>query len=111
MGQHTLEISEANFEQEVLQSDKPVLVDFWAPWCGPCKALAPVIDELAADFDGRVKVTKVNTDDNVNVAQRYRISGIPSLLVFKNGEVVDQLVGAHQKAALSQMLEKHLSSN
>jgi len=105
-----LEITESNFEQEVKQASEPVLVDFWAPWCGPCKALAPVIEELATDFAGKVKVVKVNTDDNVSLAQNYRISGIPSLILFKNGEPVDQLVGNQKKSVLAELLEKHLQN-
>jgi thioredoxin 1 len=93
---NALEVTDASFEQDVKQSDVPVLVDFWAPWCGPCRSLAPVIDELAAEYDGKVKVVKINTDDNANTAQTYRISGIPSLLIFKNGEAVEQLVGVQK---------------
>lgn len=109
MGAAVLEVSDATFESEVKKSDIPVLVDFWAPWCGPCKTIAPIVEELAADFTGQVKVVKVNTDDNIKTAQEYRISGIPSLLIFKNGEPVEQLVGVHKKSTLSEMLTKHLS--
>ena len=104
-----LEVSDSSFEQEVKQSELPVLVDFWAPWCGPCKTVSPIIDELAEDYKGRVKVVKVNTDENIKTAQEYRISGIPSLLVFKNGELVDQVVGAQKKVALAGLIDKHLN--
>ena len=103
-----LEVSGSTFDAEVKQSDVPVLVDFWAPWCGPCRALAPVIEELAGDYDGKVKVVKINTDENVELAQNYKISGIPALLVFKNGEPVEQMVGNHKKSSLTEVLDKHV---
>jgi thioredoxin 1 len=105
-----LEVTDKTFEQEVKQADTPVLVDFWAPWCGPCKALGPVIDELATEYAGKVKIVKINTDENVETAQSFRISGIPSLLVFKNGEMVEQMVGLQKKSALSAVLDKHLTN-
>ena len=105
-----LEVNDTTFDQEVKQSDVPVLVDFWAPWCGPCRALAPVIDELAAEYQGKVKVVKVNTDENINTAQQFRISGIPSLLLFKGGELAEQLVGAQPKAKLAEMLNKYVNN-
>jgi thioredoxin 1 len=101
---NVMEVTDATFDAEVKQSTVPVLVDFWAPWCGPCRALAPVIDELAAEFEGKVKIVKMNTDENMQTAQEFRISGIPSLLFFKGGQVADQLVGVQQKSALATKL-------
>ncbi len=91
---HTIEIKEANFEREVLQSTQPVLVDFWAQWCGPCKMLAPLLDEIAVEQNGRAKVVKVNVDESPMLAQRYNIQSIPTLLYFAGGEVRDRTVGA-----------------
>ncbi|MBI2856228.1 MAG: thioredoxin [Chloroflexi bacterium] len=101
-------VSESEFEQEVLQADTPVLVDFWADWCAPCKMIAPSIDELAVELDGKVKFTKVDVDSNPQVAMKYGIRGIPTLLVFKGGSPVDQLVGAHPKATIKKRLEAAL---
>ncbi len=102
----TIEINEANFEQDVLQSKEPVLVDFWAEWCGPCKMLGPVLDEIATEQFGRVKVAKVNIDNNPTLAARYGIQSIPTLLYFSGGEVRDQTVGAIAKRAIVSKLEK-----
>lgn len=102
------EVTDATFEGEVLKSTLPVLVDFWAPWCGPCRAVAPVIEEIANEYNGKLKVLKLNTDENPKTAQSYRISGIPSLMVFKNGQPVEQVVGAVPKATLAQAIEKHI---
>lgn len=102
------EVTDASFESEVLKSDIPVLVDFWAPWCGPCRALAPVVEEIATDYTGKLKVFKINTDENPKTAQSYRISGIPSLIVFKNGQPVEQVVGAVPKGTISSAVDKHI---
>src|SRR3954467_602540 len=100
----TIQINETNFETEVLKSTQPVLVDFWAEWCGPCKALAPVLDEIATENGGRVKVVKVNVDENLSLVSRCGVRAIPTLLLFSGGKVVDQTVGAVGKKALSTKL-------
>ena len=103
----TLTFTDAAFDQDVLNSELPVLVDFWAPWCGPCRAMSPTVDAVAADYEGRIKVGKLNTDENQATAMRYQVRGIPTLLLFKGGRVVDQRVGAMPKAELVKMLSPH----
>ena len=103
-----LEITDANFQEVVLNSDRPVLVDFWATWCGPCRTVGSIVDELATDLEGKAIVGKVNVDDNSETPQTYGIRSIPALLIFKNGEVVDKLVGAVPKSQLLEKLEAHM---
>jgi thioredoxin 1 len=99
-----LELNNINFEVEVLKSDIPVLVDFWAPWCGPCKSIAPVLEELAKEFDGKVKIAKVNVDNNQSLAREYQVMSIPNLVFFKEGKKVDQLIGFLPKPELAKKL-------
>lgn len=100
--------TDSNFDAEVLQSPLPVLVDFWASWCAPCKAIAPTIDQLADEYDGKVKVGKVNVDENQAIASRYNIRGIPTIILFKGGQVIDNLMGAVPKSQLENLISKGL---
>ncbi len=104
---HPLEVTDATFQKEVLESQQLTVVDFWAPWCGPCRIIAPVIEELAGEYAGKVKFVKVNTDDNFESATRYGIRGIPTIGFFKGGKVVDTVVGAVPKQMLKQSIDKH----
>jgi thioredoxin 1 len=108
-GANTLDFTDATFDKDVLNSDVPVLVDFWAEWCGPCRMMTPTVDAIATDYAGKVKVGKVNVDENGGTAMRYNIRGIPTLLLFKGGKIVEQKVGAVGKPELQKMLEAHLS--
>ena len=106
-GQDTVVVSDSDFKTSVLESTETVLVDFWAEWCGPCKAIAPALDDLATRYKGKVKVAKLNVDDNQQTAQTYGIRGIPTLLVFKGGKVVEQIIGAVPKSRLEESFKKH----
>ena len=103
------DVTDGTFEAEVLKSDKPVLVDFWAPWCGPCRMVAPVVEELSEEYGGKVKFLKLNTDDNVNTAATYGIRSIPTLLMFKGGQPIDQIIGFRPKGDLKRVIDKALA--
>lgn len=105
----SLEVTDATFADEVLKADKPVLVDFWAPWCGPCRMVSPIVDEIGEELADRLKVVKINTDDNMQTAGSYGITSIPALYLFKNGEVVKQIIGARPKPALLEEIEPLLA--
>jgi len=108
MAHKAVEITDANFE-EIIQSDKPVLVDFWAEWCGPCKMIGPVVEELAGEYEGKAVIGKVNVDENATVSAKFGIRSIPTLLIFKNGQIVDKQIGAVPKAVLSKKLEAQIA--
>jgi thioredoxin 1 len=105
-----VELTDQNFEQEALNSEKPVMIDFWAEWCGPCKTIAPVVDELSQDYDGKAVIGKVDVDNNPQIAAKFGIRNIPTILFLKNGEVVDKSVGAVSKDVLQQKLDQQLSN-
>jgi len=108
MGANTIEITDTNFETEVVKATTPVLVDFWAAWCAPCRALSPTVDAIAEEYKGRVKVGKLDVDANGSTAARFNIRGIPTLLVIKDGQVKEQIVGAVDKSVITKALDKHL---
>ena len=108
MSEHIHHVTDGNFDDEVLQSQTPVLVDYWAEWCGPCKMIAPILDEIARDYEGRLQVVKVNVDENQTVPSKYGIRGIPTLMLFKNGAPVDTKVGALSKSQLTAFLDSKL---
>ena len=105
---NTNPVTDTSFKEEVLESNIPVLVDFWAPWCGPCRMVAPVVEDISKQYEGQVKVVKLNTDENPNVASQYGIRSIPTLMIFKGGERVDMVVGAVPKTTLANTLEKYI---
>ncbi|HMT11750.1 MAG: thioredoxin [Ignavibacteria bacterium] len=105
---HPIEFTDANFDQEVLKSDVPVLVDFWAVWCGPCKMIAPFVEELAGEYQGKVKIGKVDVDNNPNISMTYGIRSIPTILIFRDGKIADQIIGAVPKQAIAQKLDAQL---
>ena len=104
----TLPVTDTNFEEQVLKSTSPVLVDFWAEWCGPCRALAPKLEEIATEMQGRVTVVKINIDENPNSPAKYGVKGIPTMVLFKNGKEVEQMVGNQPKESIVSLLEKHI---
>jgi thioredoxin 1 len=106
--ENVVKLTDATFDTEVLQADTPVLIDFWAEWCGPCRMVAPIIDALAEDYDGRVKVAKLNVDENPQISRRFNIRGIPTLLLFKDGELKETAVGLRPKPQLEQLLDQYV---
>jgi thioredoxin 1 len=110
MSEHVTDVTDQSFESDVLQSDKPVLVDFWAEWCGPCKALAPTVSQLAMTYEGKAKFVKMNVDDNQQVPPRFGIKGIPTLILFKNGAEADRVVGNTTKDNISRMIDRALGA-
>ncbi|UZP68276.1 thioredoxin [Desulfovibrio mangrovi] len=101
-----VQVTDSNFEAEILKSNIPALVDFWAPWCGPCRAMGPVIDELASEFEGKVRIAKMNVDENPATPSKYGIRAIPTIILFKNGEVVEQITGAVSKSSIKDMISQ-----
>ncbi|MBD0372723.1 MAG: thioredoxin [Pyrinomonadaceae bacterium] len=109
MSEHVNEVSDSSFEKDVLQSDQPVLVDFWAAWCAPCRMLAPTVEAVAEKYAGNARVVKLNVDENPAISQRYGIKGIPTLILFKGGKEEERVVGATSKEAISRMIDKHVT--
>ncbi len=110
MSEHVREVSDENFEHDVIGASEPVLVDFWAEWCAPCRMIAPTVEAVAKEYEGRAHVVKLNVDDNPNVAQRYGIKGIPTLILFRDGKEAERIVGAVGKDSLSRLVEKHVGT-
>jgi thioredoxin 1 len=110
MSEYIEEVNDGNFEQLVLQSNRPVLVDFWARWCGPCRMLAPIVESLAKQYAGAAQVVKLNVDDNPSAVQRYRIQAIPTLVLFQNGEEKDRMIGVTTKEAIARTIDVHLGA-
>src|SRR3982751_2095125 len=110
MSEHVKEVTDSNFETDVLKSDQPVLVDFWAAWCAPCRMLAPTVEAVAEKYAGNARVMKLNVDDNPSVSQRFGITGIPTLILFKNGKEEERVVGATSEAAIYRVLDKHVAA-
>lgn len=108
MAENIVEVTDSSFQQDVLQADVPVLVDFWAEWCGPCRMLAPTVEALAKDYNGKIRVAKLNVDENNQTSEQYGIRGIPTLLLFKGGQVKEQLVGNQPRDSIEKALQKHL---
>ena len=108
MSEHVQEISDASFENDVVKSETPVFVDFWAPWCGPCRAVAPIVEELASQYQGKLKVAKMNVDDSPEVAQKFMVTSIPTFILFKNGQAADRTMGAMPKGQFQQFIERNL---
>jgi thioredoxin 1 len=104
-----IELTDASFETEVIKSDVPVLVDFWAPWCGPCRMVAPIVEEIATEYNGKIKVGKLNTDDNQQVAAKFGVMSIPTLMIFKGGEAAERIVGAQPKKAITEKIDSVLA--
>ena len=102
------QVSDAGFEGDVLKSDKPVLVDFWAPWCGPCRSVGPIVDELATQYEGKLKVAKINVDESSEVAMKYQVTSIPTFILFKNGEVADRVLGALPRSEFIKFIDRNL---
>jgi thioredoxin 1 len=111
MSKNTVAVTDASFDEQVIQSEQPVLVDVWAPWCGPCRMIGPSIDELALEYQGRAKVVKLNVDENPETAGRYHVHSIPTLLVFKGGKVVEQQAGAVPKAVIARLIDSQLAGD
>jgi thioredoxin 1 len=109
MNENVTAFTDGTWEQDVLKSDKPVLIDFWAEWCAPCRMMAPTIDALASEYEGKAKIGKLNVDENTEVSAKYQIRGIPTVLIIKNGEVAEQVVGVTSKDNLSKLIDKHLN--